>query len=506
MKYTSIILYIVFSFFVSNNFAQDGQVDISFGNNGYGYVQTAIGSWSDRGYGIALQDDGKIVAVGQSEEQSYETVPVVVRYLSDGNLDLSFGVDGIVFTDLSSSYPSIDGYYDVVIQNDQKIVAGGHFGPVSIQELDIMLVRYQADGSLDLAFGNAGITVLDVGEDEFAALELQADQKIMVAAVTGSFGLEEVLLARYNIDGGLDPTFGTNGLVIDDISGGRTKITHLKLLDDGSILVGALTTSKYSIVKYTSNGARDTAFGTNGVLVINISASTIQGFDVTAEGKILVGLGFCTGCGPKCGSCVSRLVKYLPDGTLDTSFGNQGIVNITIQDFIPYKVLMQENQRVLVLGFVPDFHDGGGETVIARYWLNGGLDATFGPGGQVRWSQFSGRDMILQDDGKILHFGFTWWYTGSEDFFITRYENNPLGIEDQFIQNLTVSPNPVVDEVTITHDLVYDGVAYQLVDISGKKLADGYLYGTKTTIDLSELQSGLYILNAGNNSIRLIKE
>ncbi|MCZ6593710.1 MAG: delta-60 repeat domain-containing protein, partial [Bacteroidetes bacterium] len=207
MKYPSIILYIVFSFFVSNNFAQDGQLDTSFGDNGT--VLTDFFGLYDLGFAIALQDDGSIVAAGISEIQSNDFVPALARYLPDGSLDISFGVDGIVLTDYNTS--GVDGYFDLAIQIDQKIVAGGHFGNANYK--DLMIARYLPDGMLDPAFGNAGIVITDIADNRFQAMTIQNDQKILLAGTSKPQNQRVVLLIRYLPDGNLDLSFGDNGVV-----------------------------------------------------------------------------------------------------------------------------------------------------------------------------------------------------------------------------------------------------------------------------------------------------
>jgi len=494
MKTRNFIISVLITLSTLVLYAQDGQLDTSFGNGGY--VQTDFFGFTDWGFAIALQNDNAIVAVGSAETSLDDYVPALIRYLPDGSVDTSFGVNGIVTTEFNSQV--IDYYSDVVIQDDQKIIAGGHFGDFNDQ--NIMLSRYQPNGDLDASFGTAGIVVTDIGDNRFGTMVIQDDGKILVGGTSEPQSQQEIMLVRYLTDGSFDPSFGNNGVVITDVPSSSTNVTRIVVLDDGKILLGASTSGIFKIFKYNVDGSPDTSFGTDGVISTGFTDNA-GSFDITSEGKIFVAVGNCAN-----DECQSYLLTYLEDGTLDTTIGNNGVVTITIPDFSAGTVLMQENQRVLVLGFVPDFFEGG-ETVLTRYWLNGGLDTSFSNDGQIRWWNFLGTDLLLQNDGKILHFGYTWWYDGDEDFYMMRYENDPLGVQDQNLNSLKVYPNPSIGVFSIVFENNFEStLPFQVTDITGKVIQEGAFIDTRSSLDLSTAQSGLYFLHVNNSSIRLVKE
>ena len=166
-------------------FADDGDLDPTFGTNGY--VSHNIGDSIDEGMTVAIQSDGKIVAAGYSYMyEGNDSVFLVTRYNSNGSLDSTFDNDGIVTTSFSSI--GYDQTSDMVIQSDGKIlVAGASHGEYNY---DFGLVRYNSDGSLDSGFGVNGIVVTDYGKENNIpnAIVLQNDGKIIVAGGTRSSG------------------------------------------------------------------------------------------------------------------------------------------------------------------------------------------------------------------------------------------------------------------------------------------------------------------------------
>ena len=159
--------------------AADGDLDTSFGTGGK--VTTAIGSADDTAYSVVLQSDGKIIAVGQSDNGA-NTDFAVVRYNADGSLDTSFDTDGKVTTAIGSSS---DNARSVVLQSDGKIILSGYSVGAT---RDFAVVRYNADGSLDTSFGTGGIVTTPIGSgtDEAYSVVLQSDGKIIAAGYSNN--------------------------------------------------------------------------------------------------------------------------------------------------------------------------------------------------------------------------------------------------------------------------------------------------------------------------------
>ena len=160
----------------------DGSLDITF--DGDGKVTTDI-FFGDSAHGVAIQSDGKIVAVGDSVDFA------LARYNADGSLDTTFDGDGKVTTSFTAGEARARG---VAIQADGKIVAVGEVGVNP--NLDFALARYNADGSLDTTFGVNGLVTTEFnGTDRARGVAIQSDGKIVAV---GQDGTSDFALARYN--------------------------------------------------------------------------------------------------------------------------------------------------------------------------------------------------------------------------------------------------------------------------------------------------------------------
>src|SRR6516165_431864 len=186
--------------------AHPGDLDPSFGTGGK--VTTAVGYAS----AVALQGDGKIVAVGHTDTGTQGAF-ALARYNSDGSPDATFGTGGTVTTAFPSFFGSYDAAYAVALQGDGKIVAAGDTDTGTRGAF--ALARYNPDGSLDATFGTGGTvrTAFGTSYDAANAVALQGDGKIVAAGDTDAGTHGAFALARYNPNGSLDATFGTGGTV-----------------------------------------------------------------------------------------------------------------------------------------------------------------------------------------------------------------------------------------------------------------------------------------------------
>lgn len=151
-----------------------GSLDPTFGNGGK--VITSITTGQDKAYGVAIQNDGKIIVAGYSTSGITGKDFSVIRYNSDGSLDNSFGINGIVSTDLLIG--SEDIAYSVALQTDGKIVLAGFCDNGSNK--DAALVRYNSNGLLDNTFGTNGIVLTD-----FENLQQDEIKTVKIHALTG---------------------------------------------------------------------------------------------------------------------------------------------------------------------------------------------------------------------------------------------------------------------------------------------------------------------------------
>jgi uncharacterized delta-60 repeat protein len=248
----------------------DGSLDATFGVGGR--VTTAIGTREDEAQALVQQTDGKLVAAGFSSDAGNSSF-TVVRYNTDGALDGTFGAGGKVTTQVGTSF---NVAFALVQQGDGKLVAAGMaFGAMDI---DFALARYNTDGSLDPTFGVGGIVATPIGpSDDFAnALVLQTDGKLVAAGGSYNNGPAEVALARYNADGTLDSTFGVAGTVSTPIGGMFEQAQAVVQQPDGKLVAAGFSINDVeedmALVRYQPDGSLDERFGVGGKLTTSFGA------------------------------------------------------------------------------------------------------------------------------------------------------------------------------------------------------------------------------------------
>jgi len=325
------------------------------------------------------------------------------QLLTAGALDTSFGGTGQVVTTLGS-WTEPDG---LVVQPDLKTVVVG-LERVSTYYYDLTLIRYNVDGSLDTSFGGSGEVSLATNSAPFlphnSAVALQPDGKIVVATNTttynGSAYTSDMLALRFNSDGSLDTSFGQNGQSDIHLSQGMAAATGVAILSGGQIvMVGTNPTTsigpEYLAARLTSTGALDMTFGPNGqgynyetVGTAGNNTNRVWSLGVAASGDILVGGDWSTSTGAR----VGKLVRYTPNGLIDTSFANQGVLILPYAN-TPQSLSFQSNGQTLV--------GGGGVT---RLNPNGTIDTSFGSNGTYydAINRAGGSAMAVQPDDKIL--------------------------------------------------------------------------------------------------------
>lgn len=171
----------------------DGTLDPTF--DGDGIATTDIGGIDNYIYSLALQSNGMIVAAGYSQDSS--DYFVVARYATDGILDTTFGTNGATTTSIGTFPGHDDEGFAVAIQSNGRIVVAGYSNASG--NYDFALARYNTNGELDMSFGEDGIVLTDIGGDEDGAyaLAIQTDGKIVAGGWSNNGGINEFAIARY---------------------------------------------------------------------------------------------------------------------------------------------------------------------------------------------------------------------------------------------------------------------------------------------------------------------
>jgi uncharacterized delta-60 repeat protein len=335
-------------------------LDSSFGGNGQ--VMSQLGSFSHAN-AVAIQSDGKIVVAGSSDTSSYffSRQIAVARYNANGTLDASFSGDGFVTTTVANTFEEA---YAVAVQSDGKIVVAGYSAGYGIgyNGNHVAVVRYNADGSLDDTFGNAGGVIADfdaAGSLSVAyGLALQSDGKIVVAGdsrvgYNDSFGV-----ARYNVDGTSDTTFDGDGVVTTAFPGGYSAASSVAIQSDNRIAVGGYSCPDYcqfAVARYDTNGSLDVSFDGDGMATTAVAGVDmgINSIALQSDGKVVAGGWSCPYY------CDFGLARYDTDGTLDTTFGGGGIVTTHFPgktDSWLTSIQVQSDGKVVAAGTTYDFN------------------------------------------------------------------------------------------------------------------------------------------------------
>ncbi|MFF8403008.1 calcium-binding protein [Streptomyces sp. NPDC014846] len=263
----------------------DGTPDTGFGGDGTVTTALAPEGLDDQARGVAVQPDGKIVVVG-SAWRDYEDCCwfVVARYNPDGTPDRSFDGDGFVFTDFGRPEEAMD----VAVRPDGRIVAAGYVGGRAA------VARYNPDGSLDRSFDGDGLVTTDLSPSleeggDVRALALQPDGKVVVGGEVGTTRFDFVVI-RYNADGSLDTGFSGDGIERTDF-GAYESVEGVAVQPDGRIVAAGHSDDRLAMARYNANGTLDTGFDgdgrvlTPGAFAEDVAVQPGDGRIVTAGGR-----------------------------------------------------------------------------------------------------------------------------------------------------------------------------------------------------------------------------
>lgn len=313
----------------------------------------------------------------------------------DGALDPSFGQGGIVRTAIGT-----DAYLNALVaQPDGKLVAAGGTGNGT--QGVFALARYDENGSLDTAFGSRGVVTTPVGStnDSANALVRQPDGKLVVAGRNWDGSRYTFELARYNANGSLDTSFGSGGAVTTAI-GQNSLANALVLQPDGKLVAAGYSydvsaaSEVFALVRYNPNGTLDTSFGSGGVVTTPIGSNGAQAFAllVQPDGKLVAGGYSFLGDGH-----ALTLARYDPNGTLDTGFGTGGIAKDAGLGFADALVRMPDGNLMVAATY-----DYIYELALARFGPNGSLGAVTDISGVRASSSFGARGLVAQPDGWLV--------------------------------------------------------------------------------------------------------
>ncbi|HEY0427641.1 MAG TPA: FG-GAP-like repeat-containing protein [Pyrinomonadaceae bacterium] len=330
----------------------------------------------------------------------------LARAARPGTLDTTFGSGGNVGFQVTDYGP--DGLRDVLVQPDGKIIAVGMSRGISnFMDGVITIARCNRNGSPDTSFGTNGVVITNISprSDFTNAVALQPDGKIVVAGesmvIDGKGYYFEIVVARYTADGTQDSTFG-GGLVRTLISA-NSVINDVAIQPDGKILIAGGNGNSFLLMRFNSNSTRDATFGTNGVAQsMPVGGTTAYAMGLQTDGKIVLAGDTQTD---------GILARYNPDGSLDNSFGTSGVVSSPIGTSVDiYGLTLQTDGKILITGGGRVTDPNYAEIVLLRFNTNGSRDTSFDGDGLVTTkvpgaSMEEAYDVAIERDGKIVIIG-----------------------------------------------------------------------------------------------------
>lgn len=380
-----------------------GDLDQTFGKNGI--VETDLTSdYYNKAQSTAIRPNGKILLAGSSFYPD-PYMFALAQYNRDGSLDTSFGDGGKVITDFDLAYAQ---GRRIMPQHDGKIIFIG----TASSYTGWLIARFNTDGSIDKSFGDNGIVELDdIPTQEIAsAVIIQKDGKIVVGGRENNIAptFTNFLIIRLNADGSFDQTWGTNGRMIVDFGNEEDLLSHLAIQKDGKIVASGISETgpnpfNIALVRLNIDGSLDTTFGPdkNGKVVTPVFTGLPVSLVIQADGKLIVGSGI-----PGVSTVDLLLIRYNIDGSIDGSFGESGFVKTDFgTDEGVISITLQPDGKIVVTGFRDEGYSQ--RMMVARYNLDGSLDTSFGENGikslmMVGGDSDEATSVKVQADGNLL--------------------------------------------------------------------------------------------------------
>ena len=532
--------------------AQISMLDNTFGSDGK--AAAIFDGNDDEAFSIAIQPDGKIIEVGWTTNSLSRYAFAVARFSQNGSLDNTFGTNGLVSTFISGGDSTNDRAYSVAIQPDGKIVVAGYSNDTTYSAFAV--ARFNSNGTLDNTFGTKGsmrtfISGGGVGDLGRSVL-IQPNGKIVVVGMSAitissggiifATGFYDLGVARFNSDGKMDNTFGTNGTTSVTAIGDPYDYNSFScaLQPDGKIVVAGSSISfddvsnvPFKVARLNSNGTLDNTFGVNGTSGTYISGGdstddVCNSVSIQPDGKIVMA-GYSGRASLTLISDIAFAVaRFDSNGTKDSTFGTNGTVRAYIigSDSISdraYSAAIQSDGKIVVGGGSSSGLLGQSSFAIARFDSNGTKDSTFGTNGTVTTTFGSdinvsdaAMSIALQTDGKILAGGYS--QINATVFVLARYlTSNSTGINEA--KSLPKSfaleqnyPNPFNPSTTINYSIPKSGlVTIKVYDILGREVTtlvneEKNAGNYNVEFNASRLASGIYLYRMSAGSFEETKK
>lgn len=500
MKNVILLIAIVFSGF-KFSYSQSGQLDPSFGTNGI--VKTDLGfkvTNSSSITDILLEYGENFYVFFQKDYQNY-----ILKHLSNGAIDSTYGGGG--FSRALGFQPN-----NAVLQPDGKIVFIGDINS------DFAVARFNIAGTRDSSFSDDGVQVTDFNSSYDIAYKaaIQIDGKIVVVGLSSINDNQYVAVTRYNADGSLDSSFSDDGKLLTNLVPYYSGPGAIAIQSDGKIVIAVSTLSlnnltDFVVARYNRDGSTDSSFSEDGKQTTDFQSKydAVTSVSIQSDGKIVAA-----------GNSNSNfaIARYNADGSPDNTFSEDG-KQVTIfpgfQNSSLSSLAFEANDKIIAAGFAGN--EGTSDFALARYNYNGSLDKSFSSDG-LQTTDFGypfdypnafAAGIALQPDGKILATGLSALTASS--FFIGRYNTNgsldkTYDGDGKLIQSLSFDEgNTQYVKAAIQRDgkIVAAGHTLKEIDVRDPILVR---YNTNGSLDSSFSNDGMQTADVNITSIAVQRD
>lgn len=436
---------------------------------------------------INFDQSGNIICAGTTLLETPQNISrlTISKTNSNGIADASFGVNGIVSTEIEYE----EDVNDMAIQSDDKILVVGNANltpPTGTGGRVSFAIRYNTDGSIDQNFATAGIFRMNFPIDSFESITILPDGSMILSANDDN---NNAVLVKLTSQGSIDSQFGENGILSLYSEEFKFFIRNTLITSDNKIVCVGYDVgpgySKFAYCKVDEFGNFDLAFGNNGKVItetfnpiMNVGAGRFT-IKETNEGKLILGRG-------------GVLIKINADGTFDSSFGINGVV-VNIGPTIQIEILPDEK---IILGRTESMSPYNNGYLLERLNSDGTPDYSFNGNGSFNIDPSPDHDYIadfkLQETNKIV-IGSNVDNNGIRNFSLSRIlleGSLGLGFFENNDDHIKVHPNPFQNNLNINSSSQIKKIS--VFDESGRNVA--ILYGSEISENtLGNLKRGLYL-------------
>jgi uncharacterized delta-60 repeat protein len=420
--YKNIFSLILILYTMAAAFAQPPQVDLTFNGNGRSVIEFTPNT--DTVSEVLFQSTGKIVLAGTSNKDTFSTAQTsyfaLTRLNTDGTLDTTFGNQGKVSTDFSPLAHQ-DDVYAAALQPDDKIVLAGFIHITQGGNLLWAVMRFNPDGSVDNSFGTDGkVTLSLVGSpsNQAYAVTVAPSGELVVAGTYWNGNSLQTGVVRLSSTGSV---LGTMTNFQDTGAGGYNRPNAVRVQPDGKIVTGGYfnpggqNVYNIKLVRFNPDGSPDTSFGTGGAVWENAGINeVINDIELQPDGRIVA-------CGTRSNDFL--VMRFLPNGQLDPSFGTNGraVTSFSSSYAIP-EMVVRPNGKILLAGRSVN------NIAVAYYNADGSPDTSFNGTGKLVFNFPIGQfvipaDVAVDNVGRVVLGGASSENLSSAAFAATRLKS-----------------------------------------------------------------------------------